>query len=67
MPTLTRNFPKCPQAAALGNHLREIGGGASMDQLRRCMDKDDLNLGLRRLQSNGYVLLEGSLYPQCGG
>ena len=61
-----KKFPKCPQAAALGNHLREIGGGASMDQLRRCMDKDDLNPGLQRLQSKGYVLLEGSLIRNVG-
>lgn len=59
-------FPKCPQAAALGKHLREIGGSASMEQLRRMMDKDDLDIGLPKLQSKKYVLLEGSLIRNVG-
>lgn len=59
-------FPKYPQAAALGKHLREIGGSASMEQLRRMMDKDDLDIGLPKLQSKKYVLLEGSLIRNVG-
>lgn len=63
---LETKFPKCPQAVILGNHLKEIGGSASMDQLRRCMDKDDLALGLQKLQGKKYVLLEGNLIRNIG-
>ena len=59
-------FPKSPQAAALGQQLQALGGRAELDQLKKYMDKDALEEGLRRLQNRNYVISEGSLIRNVG-
>ena len=59
-------FPKSPEMAAVGKALKELGGQALESDLRKRLDKDVLDKGLKKLLSKKLVLAEGELIRNVG-
>lgn len=59
-------FPRSPDAVQVGNTLRELGGQALGNDLKRLLDKDVLESGLKKLLNRKMILLEGSLVRNVG-
>lgn len=61
-----KKFPSCPSAVQLGQLLRSMGGRADEATLRKLMDREQLEEGLKRLKSRKLILSEGSLIRNVG-
>ena len=59
-------FPRSPDAVEVGNVIRELGGQALESDLRKHLDKDKLESGLRKLLAKKMVLSEGALIRNVG-
>ena len=59
-------FPRSPDAVEVGNTIRELGGQALESDLRKYLDKDKLESGLKKLLAKKMVLSEGALIRNVG-
>ena len=59
-------FPKSPDAVQVGNAIKELGGQALEADLRKQIDKETLEKGLKKLISKKMALSEGSLIRNVG-
>lgn len=63
---LKKSFPRSPNAVTVGNLLRELGGQASEDDLRKLLEKDVFEDGLKKLLNKKMALSEGNLVRNIG-
>lgn len=59
-------FPRSPEAAKVGSCIRELGGQAQEDDLKKILEKDVLEQGLKKLVARKMAISEGSLIRNVG-